>query len=363
MSGAIEAPGESEPLVPFDGFPFIVGWELTLACNLRCQHCGSFAGAARKDELTTAEALRICDELPELLVQEVDFTGGEPLLRRDWSVIVGRVVELGIQVNLLTNGLAVEKEVAAELERVGVSGVGVSLDGLQPTHDRVRGAGSFASVLRAIRVLQDAGVSLNVLTTVHPLNLAELPAIGELLESLGVSAWRLQTLMPMGRVLSQGLRVLDREQLLALGQFIRERSAHPSGGLRLLCSDGLEYVHDAANEGRRWRGCSAGLVAVGITADGRVKGCLSMPDALTEGDLRRASLWDVWFRPGAFPYTRGFKREQLGPNCSGCDKALECLGGCTASSFTSTGLFHNDPICFRAAERCAGVLDRRLRPR
>ena len=98
-------------------FPFVVGWEFTLACNLRCRHCGSSAGIARPNELTTNEALQLCDQFPALLVQEVDFTGGEPLLRKDWPVIVARLKQLGIQTNILTNGLETDRDTVAMMRR------------------------------------------------------------------------------------------------------------------------------------------------------------------------------------------------------------------------------------------------------
>ena len=66
----------------FEGFPFIVGWELTLACNLQCSHCASSAGVARQNEMELDEALAICAQFPALLVKEVDFTGGNPCLAR-----------------------------------------------------------------------------------------------------------------------------------------------------------------------------------------------------------------------------------------------------------------------------------------
>ena len=75
----------------FESFPFILGWELTLACNLRCRHCGTAAGEPREKELTLDESLKICDQLPELLVQEVDFTGGEPLMMPGWQKIFDRL--------------------------------------------------------------------------------------------------------------------------------------------------------------------------------------------------------------------------------------------------------------------------------
>ena len=93
-----------------EAFPLVVGWELTLTCNLRCLHCGSSAGLPRENELTTEEALSICDQFPDLLVQEVDFTGGEPLLRSDWKEIANRLIDQGINVSILTHGLDLTSE-------------------------------------------------------------------------------------------------------------------------------------------------------------------------------------------------------------------------------------------------------------
>ena len=93
-------------------------------------------------------------------------------------------------------------------------------------------------------------------------------------------------------------------------------------------------------------GCTAGLTTCGIMSDGKIKGCLSLPDNLVEGDLRTSDLWNIWFNPNAFAYTRKFAQTDMGPLCSRCLKWEQCRGGCSAMSYTSTGLFHNDPYCF-----------------
>ena len=99
----------------FKGFPFIMGLELTLSCNLRCRHCGSSAGLPRVKELNTEEFIDICNQFPELLVQEVNFTGGEPLLRSDWVEISTHLNELGIATKILTNGLTLNKHTIAKI--------------------------------------------------------------------------------------------------------------------------------------------------------------------------------------------------------------------------------------------------------
>jgi radical SAM protein with 4Fe4S-binding SPASM domain len=337
--------------VAFEGFPFIIGWELTLTCNLRCAHCGSTAGQPRRDELTTAEALNLCEEFPSLLVQEVDFTGGEPLLRPDWPLIAARLIALGIPTNVLTNGMAVNDGMVARMKDVGISGIGISLDGLESTHDYVRcRPGSFGAVLDAISSLQRASLPFNVITTVNALNVAELPDILSLLRSLGVEYWRLQPLIHMGRVRTHSELQIDSETVFRIGSFVREQRRNAANAhISIICSDGLEYVDEDVTADRPWRGCSAGIVSCGITSDGKVKGCLSMPDDFVEGDLRQRHLWDIWFDSAAFAYTRGFSCTHLGPNCRTCDKAQDCRGGCSSSSYCGTGQFHNDPFCFHRA--------------
>ena len=154
-----------------------MGWELTLACNIRCWHCGSSAGAPRDRELSAAEALAVCDQFPDLLVEEVNFTGGEPLLRPCWEFIAGRLKELGIRTKILTNGLALSADAVRRMKDVGVAAVGVSIDGLAPTHDYIRGRpGLFDAAREGIAKLREAGIPPNVVTTVNARNVPTFPA-------------------------------------------------------------------------------------------------------------------------------------------------------------------------------------------
>ena len=106
----------------------MIGWELTLRCNLRCRHCGSSAGSPRSNELTTKEALALCDQFPDLLVQEVDFSGGEPLLCTDWKEIVLHLKDLKIHTNILIHGLDLTADKVKEIADAGITCVGLSVD-------------------------------------------------------------------------------------------------------------------------------------------------------------------------------------------------------------------------------------------
>ncbi len=332
----------------FEGFPHVVGWELTLACNLCCRHCASAAGLPRPDELTTEEALDLVDQFPALLVREVHFTGGEPLLRPDWPRIAERAAEHGIATRIVTNGSPLVPKVIQQIRDAGIETVGVSLDGLEETHDHQRQMrGLYRRVLAAIERLHAAGLKVGVLTAVNPRNLAELPDLLALLVSVGVESWQLQPNLPQGRSEENTDLHLSPRQYLELGAFFRgRRAAAQERGLHVVPADSLGYYTELDLAEPPWRGCPAGLFSVGITSDGRVKGCLTMPDDLTEGSLRDADLWELWFRDGAFPYTRAFSLEQMGPQCRGCAWAEQCRGGCTSMSRVCGGGVHADPYCF-----------------
>ncbi len=331
------------------GFPLIVGWELTLACNLRCRHCASAAGLARENELSLDECLAICEQFPALLVQEVDFTGGEPLLKPGWEKIAARLRELGIATRLITNAIGLTPDTVSRMKDAGLASVGVSLDGMEATHDHVRARdGMFRLVIAGLERLVAAGLPPTVITAVNSLSISELPQVFYLLQSLGVHAWQIQPIFPSGRSSERPELQLDENQFLELGRFIAEW--FPKGrevGLELRAADSCGYFTELAT-GPEWYGCNAGIAAVGIMSDGRIKGCLSMPDELADGDLRKNDLWDIWFRPGAFAYTRDYEYGKLGPNCAGCEHGDQCRGGCTSMSYTTTGRIQNDPFCFHA---------------
>jgi radical SAM protein with 4Fe4S-binding SPASM domain len=293
------------------------------------------------------EALKICDQFPDLLVQEVDFTGGEPLLRMDWMEIAGRLNDMGITMGLLTNGQICELDIIPPLKEIGISNVGISLDGLEQTHDFIRGSkGSFIKVLKSISMLQKANLSFIVITTVNAFNIQDLPAMLQMLQSIGVRKWRVQPTIPIGRVKDNRELRTDDSWVAELVYFIRRfKPKAKLGGLDIICGDGLEYIEENSIE-RPWRGCPAGLTACSITSDGKVIGCLSMTPDLIEGDLRKKDLWSIWFDQSSFGYSRKFSADQLGPNCNSCDMAAECIGGCSSCSYALTGHFHNNPYCF-----------------
>src|SRR5690606_34011254 len=140
-------------------------WELTLRCDLACRHCGSRAGRARPDELSTAAALDLVAQLAELGVDEATIIGGEAYLRDDWHQIARAMTDGGIACTMTTRARNLTAEGVAQAKHAGIASVSVSIDGLERSHDHLRGvSGSFAAALRALELLQAAGIPRSVNT-------------------------------------------------------------------------------------------------------------------------------------------------------------------------------------------------------
>ena len=336
--------------------PQICVWEVTLACNAACIHCGSWAGRARPHELTTDEALAACAALAELGVREVTLSGGEPLMRPDWERIVAALRGRGLLVELISNGLALDQLQAARIAKSGIRTVSLSVDGDAPVHDRLRGVpGAFARVMAAARALRAEGIRVGAVTQVCRLNLDRLAAIESALREGGFGAWQIQLTMPVGRC-DRDLAI-DPGQIHQVIDFIVDdstplrlpRYGADNIGWMLPCEPALRSV--ARPTDRVFRGCQAGLGVIGLVSDGTVRGCLSMPPVFDEGNLRRRSLREIWQDENAFAYNRRFTPADATGPCRDCAFVRVCRGGCkTLAHAAGRGLGEN-PYCARIAAR------------
>jgi len=162
----------------------VVVWNVTRRCNLRCVHCYAQADmTAAPRELNHAEGLALLNDLRQFGVPVVLFSGGEPLLRPDLFGLIEQTVALGMRAVISTNGTLITSEVARRLKDLGLSYVGISLDGLEATHDRFRGKkGAFRAALAGVRHLQEAGIKVGLRFTLNRGNFKEVSAIFDLVE-------------------------------------------------------------------------------------------------------------------------------------------------------------------------------------
>ncbi len=161
----------------------IVIWNSTKACNLRCIHCYYTAHAGPDpDELTTAEAQALIDDLAEFGVPVFLFSGGEPFLRDDLFELGAYAVERGIRTVISTNGTLIDRVAAQRVKEAGFSYVGISLDGIGATNDRFRGGdGAFDDALRGFRNCKEAGMRTGLRLTLNKHNFEDLSDILDLL--------------------------------------------------------------------------------------------------------------------------------------------------------------------------------------
>jgi 12,18-didecarboxysiroheme deacetylase len=161
----------------------VVVWNMTRRCNLKCIHCYSNSDDTDfPDELTTAEGKKLIDDLVKFGAPVILFSGGEPLLRPDLLELAQYATDKGMRAVISTNGTLITSEIAARLQKIGLSYVGVSLDGLEKTHDRFRGKkGAFAAALAGIRNCRDAGIKVGIRFTVNKHNLPDVGAMFDLL--------------------------------------------------------------------------------------------------------------------------------------------------------------------------------------
>jgi radical SAM protein with 4Fe4S-binding SPASM domain len=285
----------------------------------------------------------------------VALMGGEPLLRGDFWNVAKRIRELGMELSVITNGTIISDEIFAGLRDLRPRAVAVSLDAASPElHDRIRGSrGAFKKSGVFIDRALAAGLPVSVITTVHRLNIRELPALGEMLRGRGI-AWQVQTAGAEGRRFPREL-LLDEEEFYSLGMFIEScRRSYAPEELPVIGAHDLGYNSDLLNNVslcKKWEGCQAGVSVLGIRSDGDVLGCLSLnDDRYVEGNVREKSVSAIWNDSAAFAYTRGYTASDAGPNCAGCAALDSCKGGCCEISLNRTGVFHNDPHCFHRLE-------------
>ncbi|MBI5543651.1 MAG: radical SAM protein [Deltaproteobacteria bacterium] len=333
-------------------------WELTLACNLRCGHCGSIAGARRSDELTRDELFDVADQLVRLGCRRVTLSGGEPTLHPHWHEVGQRLARQGARVNLISNGWSWNERCAQLAIEAGLCAAAFSLDGWQKEHDALRQEGSFERVVRAIEVCVASGLPVAVNTTITRLNQHLLPELYPFLQDHGVFSWQLQFATPTGNMGQHRDWVVAPEDLLWLVPAIAELCQR-QGGLRVEPSDDIGYygVPEAALRGKDpalpfWLGCRAGCQLVGIESNGNVKGCLSLPSAMNgerqfvQGNLRESRLEAIWNRPDAFAANRTFDEQQLKGFCRVCRYRDVCRGGCTWTRYTLRQSSEGNPYCF-----------------
>lgn len=187
----------------FNQDPFIVIWELTRACELKCLHCRAEAQYKRDPrELTFYEGKKLIDQMKELNDPMLVFTGGDPLMREDVFDLAAYAVQKGVRVSMTPSATPnVTKSAMEKAKEVGLSRWAFSLDGPNAkVHDHFRGTdGSFDLTMERIKYLHELEIPVQINTVISRYNIDYLDEMAKLVEDLQCVLWSVFFLVPTGR--------------------------------------------------------------------------------------------------------------------------------------------------------------------
>ncbi|HEY0144177.1 MAG TPA: GDL motif peptide-associated radical SAM/SPASM maturase [Thermoanaerobaculia bacterium] len=350
--------------------PVHVVWEITLACNLKCSHCGSRAGKRRPDELSTVEAFDVVDQLARLGTREITIIGGEAYLRRDWTDIIARITSHGMHASMQTGGKALTEDRIKAAKDAGLGTCGVSVDGLEELHDEIRGVkGSFRAAMNALELLQKHGIPSGCNTQIHSRTMPQLRGILHEIAQRGARGWQIQLTVAMGNAVDNDHLLIQPYELLELMPLLgelydeaRKLGVGMQPGNNVGYFGPYEHKWRLGAQEKHWSGCAAGHAIMGIEADGAIKGCPSLPTVgFTGGNVRDLTLEDIWKYSKEIRFSRDRQISELWGRCGDCYYADVCRGGCTWTSTVLFGRPGNNPYChYRASELARQGLRERI---
>lgn len=316
-------------------------FELTLKCNEACFHCGSSCGAARPDGLPARVYAGILDEVKQnfdISRLMLCITGGEPLLRPDFFDILGYAHRLGYTWGMTSNATLVTPAMAEKLYKTGMATISVSIDGLEKTHDRLRGLpGGYRLAMDGIENMlaerekhkAEEGKkkpfrAIQVTTVINHENIRELDELYRIFEKMDIDSWRVVGLEPIGRALLRPKLMLTPNDQRRLISFIYEKRCQQMP-VTYGCSHfvGLDYEREV----RDWYFlCNAGVYTAGIMANGDVGACLDIErnTHTVQGNIYETPFTQIWNERFEI-----FRQPLSGmcESCRGCGYDRYCAGG------------------------------------
>ena len=347
--------------------PFMIVWDFTKQCNLRCKHCYANAGPKPSpDELTLEQKLEVLRQLDEAGVAAISFSGGEPLINRDFWMVAKRAAEIGMYVSIATNGTLIFEKTAKKLKEIGVRYVEVSLDSPYPEkHDEFRGVkGAWEASIRGIKNAKKAGLSVGIATTVTKMNYKDIPELIKLGRELDIDRFIAFNFIPTGRgkdIVEMDLSPDERERFLeylysewckgkmqvfstaplyaviSLKHVDKYKKLSPTHFAELTVPE--EYLSAGLALAEFLGGCGAGRIYCSIEHNGDVYPCVFLP--IRVGNVLKDGFLNIWHKSPILNILRD--RDHYA--CSSCSYRYIC-GGCRARAYAYFGdIKAPDPSC------------------
>jgi len=278
-------------------------WECTIKCNLSCKHCGSSCGPElnNNNELSFEEIKKAFFDIAQDFDAKkimVAVTGGEPLLRRDIFEVMEYASNLGFKWGMVTNGTLIDSNIIDKLARAGMSTISVSLDGLEKSHNWLRGRpDTFKKTIRALKLLKDSNQFkvVEAITCVNQLNISELEQIYRLCEELNLDAWRLFIISPIGRAAQTSELFLNGKQLRYVLEFIKNKRRENRKMKVDFCDEGFLGTEYEGSVRDQLFQCWAGITVGSILYNGDIAACPILPrEHLKQGNIKQDKFADIW---------------------------------------------------------------------
>lgn len=305
----------------------IVSWNTTNACNMYCDHCYRDAGCKAEEELSTAEAKTLLEQIARAGFKIMIFSGGEPLMRPDIVDLVAYAASLGLRPVFGTNGTLITLEMAQKLKAAGAMGMGISLDSMdREKHNKFRKfPGAWEGAVQGMRNCRAAGLPFQIHTTVMEWNNHELEDLTDFAVAEGAVAHHFFFLVPTGRaktIEAESLRAEAYEDTLTR---IMKKQQEVEIELKPTCAP--QFLRIAAQMGlktRFRRGCLAGTAYCIISPRGKVQPCAYLNMEL--GDVRQTPFDEIWKNSEVLNKLRTL---EYSGGCGSCEYKRAC-GGCRA---------------------------------
>ena len=284
--------------------------------------------AVKEKDMPLEDFLRALDTIPKVKKPgdfNVVLTGGEPLMRPDIAEAGHEILRRGFSWGMVTNGWFYDEAMHRKLMGAGMGAITVSLDGLEDSHDWMRGIpGSFRRAVRAIGIIAaDPRLLYDVVTCVNKRNLSQLESIYSLLSGMGVKQWRLFTIIPIGRAASDpDMHLTDRE-FVTLMEFIKAK--REQGGPMTVTFSCEGYLGKYEEDVRQVRFfCHAGVNIASVLIDGRICACPNIDrDKFSQGNIYQDNFYEVWEKRFQPFRDRSWAKTGI---CADCKEWKNCLG-------------------------------------
>ena len=305
----------------------IISWNTTNACNMYCDHCYRDAGCQAEEELNTAQAKTLLEQIAKAGFKIMIFSGGEPLMRPDIVELVGYATSLGLRPVFGTNGTLITKELALQLKEAGTMGMGISLDSLDPKkHNEFRKfPNAWEGAVQGMRNCREVGLAFQIHTTIMDWNESEIEAITDFAVAEGAVAHHFFFLVPTGRAVTIEAETLKAQAYEDTLTRILNKQKEVSIELKPTCAP--QFMRIAKQMGmkiRFGRGCLAGTSYCIISPKGQVQPCAYLNIPL--GDVRETPFDEIWRNNEVLNELRTLNYKG---GCGECPFKQAC-GGCRA---------------------------------